>query len=199
LAGNHVDEQWQSPEKKTNFYHIKSAVDAIIKRLNIVGLQTIEEEGTYFEYGLNYMKGQKTLVSFGSVSPERLKKADVDGKVYFANFDWDLMLKVIAKNTIRFKEVPKFPSVRRDLALLVDESVTFDQLRLIAIKSEKKLLKEVNIFDVYKGDKLPEGKKSYALSFIIQDEEKTLNDKQIEGIIKKLMLNFEKEIGASVR
>ena len=199
LAGNHLDEQWQSPEKKTNFYHIKSAVDAIIKRLNIVGLQTIEEEGTYFEYGLNYMKGQKTLVSFGSVSPESLKKADVDGKVYFANFDWDLMLKVIAKNTIRFKEVPKFPSVRRDLALLVDESVTFDQLRLIAIKSEKKLLKEVNIFDVYKGDKLPEGKKSYALSFIIQDEEKTLNDKQIEGIIKKLMLNFEKEIGASVR
>ncbi len=93
----------------------------------------------------------------------------------------------------------KFPSVRRDLALLLDDQVTFDQLRLIANKTERKLLKEVQIFDVYKGDKLPEGKKSYALSFVLQDEEKTLTDKQIDGIIQKLIINFEKEVGASVR
>ncbi|MGO1244355.1 MAG: phenylalanine--tRNA ligase subunit beta [Sphingobacterium sp.] len=199
IAGNLVDEQWQSSNTKSNFYHIKSAVDGVIKRLNISGIRVEEITGLYFEYGLRYMKGQKELVSFGSVSPANLKKADVDGKVYFASFDWDLVIKIIRKNKIKFHEVPKFPSVRRDLALLVDESVTFDRLMQIAAKTEKKLLKEVNIFDVYKGDKLPEGKKSYALSFIIQDDEKTLNDKQIEGIIKKLMLNFEKETGASIR
>jgi phenylalanyl-tRNA synthetase beta chain len=128
-----------------------------------------------------------------------LAKADVDGPVYFADFDWDLLLKAIRKNVIKYKEVSKYPIVRRDLALLVDDSVTFEQLKNVAVKSERKLLKEVNIFDVYKGDKLPEGKKSYALSFSIQDEEKTLNDKQIDSIINKLISNFEKETGAVVR
>lgn len=199
IAGNQFEESWLTKDKKTSFYHIKSLVDTIIKRLNITGLQIVETEGTYFDYGLSYLKGQKVLVSFGSVSQGNLKKTDVDGVAYFADFDWDLVIKVIRKNKIKFQEVSKFPSVRRDLALLVDEAITFEQLKQIATKSERKLLKEVNIFDVYKGDKLPTGKKSYALSFIFQDEEKTLTDKQIDGIIKKLMLNFEKETGASIR
>lgn len=199
LAGNQVDENWIVGDKKSSFYHIKAAVDQIIRRLNIPGLQLVEASGEYFDYGLTYMKGQKALVTVGAVSVANLKKADVDGPVFFATFDWDLVLKVIRKNEIKYQEVSKFPAVRRDLALLVDDAVTFEQLKVVASKTERKLLKEVSIFDVYKGDKLPEGKKSYALSFILQDEEKTLNDKQIDGIIKKLMLNFEKETGATVR
>ncbi|WP_437921340.1 phenylalanine--tRNA ligase subunit beta [Sphingobacterium sp. LRF_L2] len=199
IAGNQIDEHWSLGGKKSNFYHIKAAVDTIVRRLNISGVQVVESDNSYFDYGLSYMKGQKVLVTFGCVSAENLAKADVDGKVFFATFDWDLVLKVIRKNTIKYQEVSKFPAVRRDLALLVDDAVTFEQLKMVAIKSERKLLKDVRIFDVYKGEKLPEGKKSYALSFVLQDEEKTLNDKQIDAIIKKLMLNFEKEIGATVR
>ena len=199
IAGDQIEDHWSLKSKKTNFYHLKAAVDAIIKRLNIQGLQLQETDGKYFDYGLDYRKGQKILVTLGAVSADNLKKADVDGKVYFAQFDWDLVMKVIRKNTIKYKEVSKFPIVRRDLSLLVGDAVTFEELTRIATKTERKLLKEINIFDVYKGSGLPEGKKSYALSFTLQDEEKTLNDKQIDSIIKKLMLNFEQEIGAIVR
>jgi phenylalanyl-tRNA synthetase beta chain len=108
-------------------------------------------------------------------------------------------MKIIRKNSIQYKEVSKFPAVRRDLSLLIDENVSFDKLQFVAQKTERKLLKEVNVFDVYKGDKIPEGKKSYALSFILQDEEKTLTDKQIDAIVQKLIVNFEKELGAEVR
>ena len=199
VAGDQLAEQWSLKSKKTNFYHLKAAVDAIVKRLNIQGVQLQETDGKYFDYGLDYKKGQKVLVTLGAVSVANLKKADVDGKVYFAQFDWDLVMKVIRKNTIKYKEVSKFPAVRRDLSLLMDDAVTFEELTRIAAKTERKLLKQVDIFDVYKGSGLPEGKKSYALSFTLQDEEKTLNDKQIDAIIKKLMLNFEQEIGAVVR
>ena len=199
MAGGQQQEHWSLKSNPSNFYHLKAAVDAIIKRLNIAGLQLEEVQGPLFDYGLHYKKGQKVLVSFGAVAADNLKKADVDGKVYYAEFDWDLVLKVIRKNSIKYQEVSKFPAVRRDLSLLMDEAVTFDALVRIAHKTERKLLKEVQIFDVYKGKGLPEGKKSYALSFTLQDEEKTLNDKQIEVIIKKLMLNFEQEIGAVVR
>ena len=199
IAGKKEQEQWNNTNNIVNFYDIKSAVDGIIKRLKVDGIRIEDYEGSYFDYGLSYRKGEKVLVSFGSVSKANLKKADVDGPVFFAQFDWDHLVKVIKKNKITYKEVSKFPSVRRDLALLLDDSITFEQLRLIANKTERKLLKDVQIFDVYKGDKLPEGKKSYALSFVLQDEEKTLTDKQIDAIIQKLIINFEKEVGASVR
>jgi len=199
LSGDAVSEQWNTARRPVDFYRLKAAVDVVVKRLNIRDLQTAEANGTCFAYGLSYLRGQKTLVSFGSVAPDNLKKTDVDGRVFYAEFDWDLLLKAIRKNTVRYREVPKFPSVRRDLALLLDESVTFDRLKTLAFRSERKLLKAVGIFDVYKGKGLPEGKKSYALSFVLQDEEKTLNDKQIDAIVQKLMLTFEKETGATLR
>lgn len=199
VAGDQAEEHWNLKRKKTNFYHLKAAVDTIIKRLNIQGLKLQETDGAYFEYGLNYMRGNQLLVTMGAVSEEHTKKTDVSGRVYFAQFDWDLVMKAIPKNNIRFKEVPKFPAVRRDLSLLLDDTVTFEKLKQIATKTERKLLKEVHIFDVYKGEGLPDNKKSYALSFTLQDEEKTLNDKQIDAIIKKLMLNFGHEVGAAVR
>lgn len=199
IVGNKAKEQWNVAGSSVSFYTLKAAVDMIVKRLNVQGLQVVETTNTNLGYGLDYMKGQKVLVSLGAVAGEAMKKADVDGQVYYADFDWDLVIRSIRKNEIKFKEVSKYPAVRRDLALLLDDSITFEQLKNIALKSERKLLKGVSIFDVYKGDKLPEGKKSYALSFTIQDEEKTLNDKQIDSIIQKLIINFEKETGAVVR
>ncbi|MDB5012366.1 MAG: phenylalanyl-tRNA synthetase beta subunit, partial [Daejeonella sp.] len=199
ISGNQQSENWSSKASSSNFYNLKAAVDAIISRLSIRGLISADYEGEEFEYGIQYRKGDKTLAKFGSVCKTILKKIDISSEVFYAEFDWDLLLKAISKNKIVYQEVSKFPSVRRDLSMLIDKSVKFDQLKQIALKTEKQLLKEINVFDVYEGNKLPEGKKSYALSFILQDEEKTLTDKQIDGIIQKLIYNFEKETGAEVR
>ena len=149
--------------------------------------------------GIAYRKGERLLVEFGMVSKAALKKLDISNDVFYADFDWDLVIRSVRNNKISYREVSKFPAVRRDLSMLLNKEVSFDQLRQIAQKTEKRLLKEVNVFDVYMGDKLPEGKKSYALSFVLQDEEKTLNDKQIEAIMQKLILNFEKQAGAEIR
>ncbi|NGM61262.1 phenylalanine--tRNA ligase subunit beta [Sphingobacterium sp. SGG-5] len=200
VVGKQFAEQpWSQEAQDVNFYQLKAAVDTIIKRLKLDNLQIVETGSKHLDYGLDYVKGQKVLVSLGAVSAAAMQQADVAGQVYYADFDWDLVVKAIRKNTIKYKEVSKYPAVRRDLSLLVDEAVTFEQLNHIARKSERKLLKEVHIFDVYKGDKLPEGKKSYTLNFTLQDEEKTLNDKQIDSIIQKLIVNFERETGAVVR
>jgi len=199
ITGREEAEQWNSKKGNVNFYNLKAAVDTIVKRLKIEGIQIQDAPSNHFAYGLSYMKGQKCLVSFGAVANANLKKADVEGQVFFADFDWDVLMKIIRKNSIQYKEVSKFPAVRRDLSLLIDENVSFDKLQFVAQKTERKLLKEVNVFDVYKGDKIPEGKKSYALSFILQDEEKTLTDKQIDSIVQKLIVNFEKELSAEVR
>ncbi|SKB79388.1 phenylalanyl-tRNA synthetase beta subunit [Parapedobacter luteus] len=199
ITGKLLPEQWNQVAKPVSFYHIKASVDGILKRLNISGLQVVDAPGAHYQYGLAYERGGKVIVSFGAVSQTDLRKADVGGEVFYAEFDWGQVLKAIRKNKITYREVSKFPAVRRDLSLLVDEDVTFGVLKNIAEKTERKLLKSMNVFDVYKGDKLPAGKKSYALHFILQDEEKTLNDKQIDAIVKKLIYNFEKETGAEVR
>jgi len=199
ITGKLLPEQWNQVAKPVSFYHIKASVDGILKRLNISGLQVVDALGAHYQYGLAYERGGKVIVSFGAVSQTDLRKADVGGEVFYAEFDWGQVLKAIRKNKITYREVSKFPAVRRDLSLLVDEDVTFGVLKNIAEKTERKLLKSMNVFDVYKGDKLPAGKKSYALHFILQDEEKTLNDKQIDAIVKKLIYNFEKETGAEVR
>lgn len=199
VVGKQDSQQWNQVPKPVSFYHIKAVVDALLRRLNITGFQETDAPESHYQYGLTYERGGKALVSFGAVNPQSLKKADVDGEVFYAGFDWGLVLKAIRKNKITYREVPKFPAVRRDLSLLIDADVTFGKLKEIAEKSERKLLKSVSVFDVYTGDKLPAGKKSYALQFVLQDEEKTLNDKQIDAIVKKLIYNFEKETGAEVR
>jgi phenylalanyl-tRNA synthetase beta chain len=174
-------------------------VDLIINRLNIKGLISAETTNSNLSSGISYSKGEKVLVDFGIVSKKSLKKLDITSDVFYADFDWDLIVKSVRNNKISYTEVSKFPSVRRDLSMLLNKEVTFEQLKQIAQKTDKSLLKEVNVFDVYIGDKLPEGKKSYALSFLIQDEEKTLTDKQIEALMQKLILNFEKQAGAEIR
>lgn len=199
IAGGQLPEQWNHSNKPVSFYDIKAAVDAILRRLNVAGLQVVDAPELHYQYGLTYERGGKAMVSFGAVSKSALIKADVAGEVFYADFDWGGILKAIRKNKITYREVSKFPAVRRDLSLLIDANVSFDVLKGIAEKTERKLLKQINVFDVYKGDKLPAGKKSYALYFVLQDEEKTLNDNQIDAIVKKLIYNFEKEVGAEVR
>jgi len=199
IAGAQQGQQWNHESKPVSFYHIKAAVDALVKRFNIRDLQVNDLQHAHFAYGLQYLKGQKPLVSFGAVATPALKQTDVNGDVFYAVIDWELLLKTIRKNKITYKEVSKFPAVRRDLSLLINVDVPFEKLKNIAEKTERKLLKSVNVFDVYMGDKLPAGKKSYALSFELQDEEKTLTDKQIDSVMQKLILNFEKEVGAEVR
>lgn len=199
ITGASQGENWNTKSAQAGFYNLKSAVDLIIARLNIKGLISNETANVNYSAGIVYRKGEKPLVEFGSVSKASLKKLDISGEVFYADFDWDLVIRSVRNNKISYKEVSKFPSVRRDLSMLLNKEVSFDQLKQIALKTEKGLLKEVNVFDVYVGDKLPAGKKSYALSFLLQDEEKTLADKQIEAIMQKLILNFEKQAGAEIR
>lgn len=199
ITGAKQSENWNTKSVESGFYNLKSVVDLIINRLNIKGLITAEVSQSNFSAGISYLKGEKSLVKFGSVSKSDLKKMDISGPVFYADFDWDLVIRSVRNNKISYREVSKFPAVRRDLSMLLNKEVTFEQLKQIAVKTEKNILKEVNVFDVYVGDKLPEGKKSYALSFVLQDEEKTLADKQIEAIMQKLILNFEKQAGAEIR
>ena len=199
ITGSRQVENWNSKSSDAGFYNLKSAVDLIIARLNIKGLSSGETINPDLSSGISYSKGEKVLVDFGTVSKGSLKKLDISSDVFYADFDWDLIIRSIRNNKISYTEVSKFPSVRRDLSMLLNKDVTFEQLKHIAQKTDKSLLKEVNVFDVYLGDKLPEGKKSYALSFLIQDEEKTLTDKQIESFMQKLILNFEKQAGAEIR
>ncbi|MFC5284179.1 phenylalanine--tRNA ligase subunit beta [Pedobacter alpinus] len=199
LSGKSEAEQWNQQAKPTSFFHLKATVDAILKRLNVVNLQSDEVESENFDYGIQYRRGAKVLVSFGAVAAKKIKQADVSKNVFYADINWDMLMMLVKNNKISYKEVSKFPAVRRDLSMLINQDVRFEDLKRIAIKTEKTLLKEVNVFDVYQGDKLPEGKKSYALSFTLQDEQKTLEDKQIDAIMQKLIANFGKDVGAEIR
>jgi phenylalanyl-tRNA synthetase beta chain len=199
LCGSKHTEGWNTKSENTDFYNLKSAVDLIINKLNLKGLSSMENSNPEFSLGISYRKSDKILVEFGAVSKKSLKKLDIGSDVFYADFDWDQIMRSVRNNKITYTEVSKFPSVRRDLSMLLSKEISFEQLNQIAFKTEKSLLKEVNVFDVYVGDKLPEGKKSYALSFLLQDEEKTLTDKQIDAIMQKLILNFEKQAGAEIR
>lgn len=199
LSGSDQPEQWNQKEEEANFYQLKAAVDTLLQKAGVRDFVVEDAELTALDFGLNYKIGNKTLVTFGAVAKQELKKADVGQTVFYADFDFDLLLKQISRNKIVYQEVSKFPAVKRDLSLLVDEQTTFNQLKQIALKSERKLIKEVNVFDVYKGNKISEGKKSYALSFVLQDEEKTLTDKAIDAVMQKVIFNLLKEAGAEVR
>lgn len=199
ITGQKQNVQWNQAAAQTSFYNLKAAVDAIVSRLNIQGLKQEACESFEFSQAVQYVKGPKAIVKFGVVAKSILKKLDISKEVFYADFDWDAVMKAIRKNKISYKEVSKFPSVKRDLSLLVDKAVDFATLEILAYKTDSKLIKDVSVFDVYEGDKLPEGKKSYALSFVLQDEEKTLTDKQIESVIDKLVATFSSKAGAEVR
>jgi len=199
LTGVDSTANWNLKVKPVTFYNLKAVVDTLLTRLSIKDYTVDDAADNNIAYGLQYTKNGKVLVSFGAVAKASLKKADVDKEVFFADFNFDVLLNTVRKNKIVYQEVSKFPAVNRDLSMLIDKNVTFQSLKQIAQKTERKLLKDVNVFDVYVGDKLPAGKKSYALSFVLQDEEKTLTDKAIDSIMQKLIYNFGKEAGAEIR
>jgi phenylalanyl-tRNA synthetase beta chain len=199
ISGAASGEQWNKKASPVSFYNLKSVVDGLLGKLNITDVAVEDAVSDAFAYGLQYKLNTKAVVALGAVAGSALKKADAGGEVFYADFNFDLLLKAARKNQVVFKDISKFPAVRRDLSMLIDQSVTFAQLELIARKAERKLLQNVNVFDVYQGDKLPAGKKSYALSFVLQDDEKTLTDKAIDTTIQKIIYNLGKEAGAEIR
>ncbi len=200
LTGNREKPNWITPERKSDFFLLKTYVDNILKRFNIdrEGIEVIETDNELLNYGLEYRMGGRTLVYFGSVANKLLRLFEIEQEVFFAEFDWQVLLDN-SKKHIRYEPPAKYPSVRRDLALLLDDNVRYKQIVDLAHKTERKLLKEVNIFDVYKGKNIPEGKKSYAVSFTFLDENKTLTDKQVDKVMKRLIDAFINELGAQIR
>jgi phenylalanyl-tRNA synthetase beta chain len=198
LTGRLYPENHYKQDDKVDFSFLNACVDSIFNKLNIKFTSSDCSEDL-FAYAMQYQFKQKPLVKFGLVNKTLCKKADINYEVFYADFNWDNILLLTKKTKLEFTEIPKFPSVRRDLALLIDKKITYQELEQLAFSSERKLLKDVNLFDVYEGDKLEAGKKSYALSFILQDENATLNDKQIDNVMQKLIKTFNEKVGASLR
>lgn len=202
LTGKRVEGSWAHADEASSFYELKAYVQNIFARLGVPsGVVVMENsDNDVFSHGLALkLRNGKILAEMGIVSSKILKTVDISAEVYFADINWNNMMKAIRKNTLLYHDISRYPSVSRDLALLVDKSVTFEQIETIARQTEKKLLKQVELFDVYEGKNLPEGKKSYAVNFILQDEEKTLNEKQIEAMMTKLIGNLKNKLNAELR
>ncbi|WP_033960451.1 phenylalanine--tRNA ligase subunit beta [Psychroserpens jangbogonensis] len=199
LTGNKNTLRWNSPVQKSDFFYLKGIINSTLERLGISRYKVSPIKNDVFSEGISLSVGKTKLVDFGIINKKVLKHFGISQEVLFAEFDWDNVVKLAEHNDIKFKDIPKYPEVRRDFALLLDEKVTFEDIDKIAMQTEKQLLKDVDLFDVYQGKNLPKGKKSYAVSFTIQDEKKTLTDKQIDKIMSKLQTNFEKQLGAELR
>lgn len=199
VTGNRDAENWNTPQQTTSFFYLKGIVEQVLTRLGINDWEASPVESSLFSEGLQITSKNKTVVEFGLITNKILAHFDLDQDVLFADLKWDAILQLIKGNGVKFTPIPKFPVVRRDFALLLDEQITFDKIYTLAKNTEKKLLKSVNLFDVYQGKNIPAGKKSYALSFMLQDKKKTLTDKQIDKIMQKLQTRFEEELGAALR
>ena len=199
ITGKRTKESWKTTPQNSDFFYMKGIITALLERVGISGLKTTPTKSDSFTEGVGLSLGKMKLVDFGVVTPTILRKFGIKQELLFADFNWDNLLHVSGKKSGKVMDLPKYPAVRRDLALLLDNEVTFKEVHNLAKQSEKKLLKEVDLFDVYEGDKLPEGKKSYAISFILQDANKTLEDKQIDKIMHKLQATFEKNLNAVLR
>ena len=199
VSGNRNKNSWSLSNKTSDFFYLKGIITSLLVRLGINKIKSSPTKLDVFSEGISFGYGKTKLVEFGVVKQSILKEIGVKQEVLFADFNWDSILNVIGNRKIKVSNLPKFPAVKRDLALLLDSKVAFNDVYNLAFQTERKLLKEVDLFDVYEGDKLPEGKKSYAISFLLQDETKTLADKQIDKIMQKLQQNFEKNLDAVLR
>jgi len=199
VTGNRNEDSWKVSTQKSDFFYLKGVISSILERLGISNFRTSPIKNDVFSEGVLFNLGKTKLVEFGVVKRGVLKEFSIKQEVLFADFNWDSILKLVGNEKIKVSDLPKFPAVKRDLALLLDEKVTFNEIYNLSFQSEKQLLKKVDLFDVYQGDKLPEGKKSYAVSFLLQDESKTLTDKQIDKVMQKLQQTFEKNLNAVLR
>ncbi len=202
VTGKRVSGSWAHADEASTFFELKAYVMNILSRIGLpFGMLVFKdsESDIFSKATVIENRGGKKFVEMGLVSKKILKSAGIDQEVYYAELNWTALMKAIKKQKVEYVEISKYPSVSRDLALLLDKSVEFARVEQIAYQSEKKLLKKVELFDVYEGKNLPEGKKSYAVNFILQDEQKTLNDKQIDAIMNKIIANLKKELGAELR
>ena len=199
ITGNKYEENWNVKNEKVDFFFIKEMVHTILSRLGLTKYKVKEVNTNGLSSGLMYSVKKKPLVYFGNVDSNILKSYKIRNSVFIADFNWDLILDLVVNNNIVYKPVNKFPTIRRDLSLLINQEVSFSQLEKIARSVNNSLLQEVNLFDVYIGDKLPDNKKSYAISFVFEDNSKTLTDYQIDEVMKKLIAEFESSVGAEIR
>lgn len=201
LCGKRTRKNWAAAEEQTSVYELKAHLENILRRLGINGngIRYEELQNDIYSTAMSLSTRKELIGSFGIVNPQLCKQFDIDTEVFYAEMSWDKLMQESDKKNVSFTEISRFPAVSRDLALLIDKSVTFSQIEQLARNTEKKLLKQVSLFDVYEGKNLPEGKKSYAVNFLLQDETKTLNDKQIDGVMNRIRQNLEKELGAQLR
>ena len=202
ITGKRVEGSWTHPDEQSSFYELKGYVLNIVRRLGVnPGIMVCEhsDNNVFGKALVLKTRAGKVLCEMGTVCHKILKKMDISQDVFYADLNWDNLMRAIKKNETLYHDISKFPSVSRDLALLIDKSVQFEQIEQIARQTEKKLLKSVELFDVYEGKNLPAGKKSYAVNFILQDESKTLTDKQIDAIMTKLINNIKQKLGAELR
>ena len=202
LTGNRVEGSWAHADEPASVYQLKAHVANLLKRVGceLGGLQICAGTNDLFAKSLSIAdRNGKVLVELGLVAKSLTAPLGIEQEVYYAEINWTLLMKRVRKNQVSFKEISKFPAVSRDLALLVDQAVEFAQIEKIAYACEKKLLKRVELFDVYEGKNLEPGKKSYAVNFVLQDDTKTMNDKQTEAVMKKIIASLEKQLGAKLR
>jgi phenylalanyl-tRNA synthetase beta chain len=201
ITGNREKMTWNNKSEPTDFFFMKSYVELVLSRLGIKPESLIIKEGrkTYFAESLSYSFNNLFIAEAGKISGSYTQRFDIYQDVYYGHLEWDALLKLIRKHKIQFSELPKYPAVRRDLALLLDSGIKFGQIRNLAFKTERNILREVSLFDVYESDSLGKNKKSYAVSFILQDELKTLTDKNIDKVMDSFIRVFEKELGAHIR
>ena len=202
VTGKRVEGSWAHPNEDSTYYELSAYVQNVLQRIGMKSGMMVQKksENPVFSIGLQIEnRGGKKLMEMGILSKKTLKQFDLHQPVYYAELNWTQLMKATKKNEVLYTEISKHPAVSRDLALLVDQSVEFAQIEQIACQTEKKLLKKVELFDVYEGKNLPDGKKSYAVNFILQDTEKTMNDKQIEAIMNKLIANLKKQLNAELR
>ncbi len=199
VSGAKTKDSWTHVSKNSDFFYLKGIVMSILERIGVTNLKTSPVKSDLFSEGIAFSLGKNKLVEFGVINKRVLKEFGIKQEVLFADFDWKSLNEISGKKKIKVSSLLKFPLVKRDLALLIDEKVTFKEIYNLSFQVEKNLLKDVGLFDVYQGDKLPEGKKSYAVSFVLQDSKKTLKDAQIDKIMQKLQQSFEKNLEAVLR
>ena len=202
ITGKRVEGSWAHKDEYASFYELSAYVENVLRRIGLKQGMTVRKKSDNPLFSAAIVienRGGKKLVELGVLTKKVQKQFGIDNPVYYAEMNWTQLMKATKKNEVTFTEVPKFPAVSRDLALLVDNGVEFAQIEQIARQTEKKMLKKVELFDVYEGDKLPAGKKSYAVNFILQDDEKTMGDKQIDAIMQKLITNIKKQLNAELR
>ena len=199
ITGNIDSLNWKSSKAKTDFFFTKGIVNSILNKLGITKYKEKISKNNIFEYGQNLLIKEKSLVEYGLINSDIVKYFSIDQNIFYINFNWNLITDLIKDKNIKYKQIPKFPEVKRDFALLVDNNISFESISKIAKKTDQKFLKNIVLFDVYNGENLPKGKKSYAVSFTLQDETKTLTEKEIDKIMSRLENSFKDELGAELR